>query len=117
MLLSIEAERTAIQSEMLLVQRIRYKLSNQMRHFKEFNQIKLMMKLIDQHLQQLACIEQYNLQEIESLVIEPYLQANQRIKNHILRKGHQVKQLLSDAIFIPYATLAFGCLSKISFNL
>jgi hypothetical protein len=34
MLLSIGGEKTAIYSEIKLVERIRYKLSNQMRHFK-----------------------------------------------------------------------------------
>jgi len=51
------------------------------------------------------------------LRIEPYLEANTRIKNHILRKGQQLKQFMNDAIFIPYATLGLACLAKINFNL
>ena len=62
-------------------------------------------------------IEQYKIKTLDSLKIEPYIEANTRIRNHVLRKGLQIKQLMCDAVFLPYATLAMGCLAKINFNL
>lgn len=46
MLLSIQKEKEAITSEIKLLNRTIYKLSNQMRHFKELNQIKIIIKNI-----------------------------------------------------------------------
>lgn len=74
-----------------MIERIRYKLSNQMRHFKEFNQFKIVLKLIDRHLIELEMIEKYNVKALDSLNMEPYMLANTRIKNHIIRKGLQIK--------------------------
>lgn len=45
------------------------------------------------------------------------MEANQRIKNHLLRKNQEVKHLINDATFGSYAILARSSLSKISFNL
>ena len=49
--------------------------------------------------------------------VEGYTEANRRIRNHIVRLGHHVRAMLVDAVFIPFATLAFGCLAKIGGNL
>lgn len=62
-----------------------------MRHFKEFNQFKIVLKLIDRHLVELEMIEKYNVKALDSLNMEPYMLANTRIKNHIIRKGLQIK--------------------------
>lgn len=56
MLLAIAAEKIAIESEIKLLDRLRYKLSNQMRHFKEFNQLKLILKLVEKHIHTLHFI-------------------------------------------------------------
>lgn len=49
--------------------------------------------------------------------VEGYSEANRRIRNHIVRLGHHVRGMLVDAVFIPFATMAFGCLAKIGANL
>ena len=54
MLLTISAEREALQSELHLLSRIFYKLNNQMRHFKELNQLPLLIKLTRKHLAHLT---------------------------------------------------------------
>jgi hypothetical protein len=69
------------------------------------------------HLHQLEGLEKYDLKQIKTLQVDPYLESSERIRNHILSKGQRLKQLISDAIFIPFATLAIGCLAKISFNI
>lgn len=45
------------------------------------------------------------------------MDASQRIKNHLVKKAREVDQLINDATFGPYATLARGCLGKINYNL
>lgn len=50
MLLSIAAEKEAIAGEMRMLDKLRYKLANQLRHFKEFNQLKLINKMLTRHL-------------------------------------------------------------------
>lgn len=49
--------------------------------------------------------------------IGPYTEASQRIKNHLLRKSQELKQLINDATFGAYATQAQESLAKICFNL
>jgi hypothetical protein len=39
-----------------MMERIRYKLSNQLRHFKQFNQLKIIVKLANKHLVSLQAI-------------------------------------------------------------
>lgn len=45
------------------------------------------------------------------------MDASHRIKNHLVKKAQEVKQLINDATFGSYATTARTCLSKISYRL
>jgi hypothetical protein len=45
------------------------------------------------------------------------VQSSEIIKSHIISKGQRLKSLVNDAIFLPFATLAIGCIAKISFNI
>jgi hypothetical protein len=54
---------------------------------------------------------------LANLRLDSHLEANNRIKNHIIRKGQQIKLLLKDAILMPFAILGIGCLSRIRYNL
>lgn len=45
------------------------------------------------------------------------MDASQRIKNHLVKKGQEVKQLINDATFGCYATSARACLTKINYSL
>lgn len=47
----------------------------------------------------------------------PYSQANTRIKNHIIRKGFQLRELMRFDEMKPYVGLALNSLSVILFNL
>lgn len=117
MLLAIEGERKAIEQECRLLARLTYKLSNQMRHFKEFNQLKLITKLTRTHLTHLQSVETAPLDTLPALNIPSFLDQNKRIKCLILRKGQQLKQLLGSGVFMSFAVLGLGCLSKLKFNL
>jgi len=49
--------------------------------------------------------------------MEAHLEANNRIKNHIIKKGQQIKAMLGDANLIPFTVLGLGCLAKMKYNL
>lgn len=117
MLLSIASERQTLEQELGLVDRIRYKLTNQMRHFKEFNQFRIVISLLRKHMAQLEVVERWELGKVGALEVGGYLEAHRRIKNHIIRQAHIVSELVREGRFLPYATLALGCLARINHNL
>lgn len=94
MFLTINSEKKAIAAEITIVERVRAKLANHIRHSKEFAQFKVVLKLIEKHLDELSMVEKYD--DKHSINIAPYLEANSRITNHIVMKVHQVKQLMTD---------------------
>lgn len=116
MLLSIAIEKEAISSEMRILDKIRYKLANQLRHFKEYNQLKLITKMVDRHLRSLHYIEKADIKQISTLLMEPFIAESERIRSYLITKGHQLKRLINDAVFIPFATLALCCIAKLNFN-
>jgi hypothetical protein len=65
----------------------------------------------------LEAIENYDGQTLRTFKLEPYMDASHRIKNHLVRKAQEVKLLINDASFGPYATLARTCLTKINYSL
>lgn len=48
--------------------------------------------------------------------MEPYITTSKRISSYLITKGLQLKRLISNAIFIPFAILALCCIAKMSFN-
>jgi hypothetical protein len=116
MLIEIKGEQEAIKTEICVLERVRYKLSNQLRHFKQFNQIKVIIQLVQTQLQQLNSLQTTSIQEISSINMQPYLDANLRIKSHIIAKGHQLKSLLKRSIFIQFSTIVLGCLATLNNN-
>ncbi len=62
-------------------------------------------------------MEGYDELSLSSIKLESYISAGHRIKNHLVKKAQEVKQLINDAAFGPYVTLARACLSKINYSL
>lgn len=62
-------------------------------------------------------MENENGKQKENKKIDPYLEANTRITNHILMKVNQIKELMTDNTMFPYAMLTAKCLSRIILNL
>lgn len=58
-----------------------------------------------------------DIKEVATLQMEPYIAASERIRSYIITKGYQLKRLISEAIFIPFATLALCCIAKLSYNI
>jgi hypothetical protein len=75
------------------------------------------IKLTRGHLNQLEILEKYDIKQIKYLNVDAYIELSEKIKNHIISKGQRLKQLINDAIFLPFATIAIGCLAKISYNI
>lgn len=57
-----------------------------------------------------------DIKQVATLQMEPHIAASERIRSCLVTKGHQLKRLISDAVFIPFATLALCCIAKLSFN-
>ena len=86
-------------------------------HFKEFNQFRIVIKLLRKHMQHLETVERWEIGRVGALEVGGYLEAHKRIKNHLIRQAHIVSQLVKEGRFLPYATLALSCLSRINHNL
>lgn len=114
MLLTIDEERYAIETQMRVVDRLRRNYAGTASCSSEIGQFRAVQKLIERHMDELAAVD---FKQEEDLIVEPYLEASLRIRNHIVRKAHQMKQLLRDPPLQPYAALAVRCLAKIIYNL
>jgi hypothetical protein len=114
MLLTIQEERHAIAAQMRLVDRLRRNYTAPPNCSSEIGEFRAVQKLIERHMDELAAVE---LKKEEYVIVEPYLEASLRIRNHIVRKAQQMRQLLTDPPIQPYAALAVRSLAKIIYNL
>jgi hypothetical protein len=96
---------------------MRIKVTNDIKNIKEFNNAKVLFKLIASHLVHLQLAEFERNQCQKGVSLELYLDANTRIKNHIGKKQQQVKTLMYDHRYEAYAIHIMQCLSKIMSNL
>lgn len=110
MILPINSEKTEIFSQIKSIEKMRLRLADQSLYLKEFAHAKVIFKLIENHLIQLETAERQTQQESDPA---PYIAANTRIKNHLLRKAQQVKLLTSDHRFEPYARNTLQSLASI----
>ena len=64
MILNISAQKQAIINEMKILGTVRYKLANQLRNFKQFNQLRIITKSINKFIHNIDYVEKYNIKEI-----------------------------------------------------
>ena len=69
------------------------------------------------YLSNIAVFEEASLAALPSLNLSSILAENSSLQGHLIRKGHQVKQLLDNAVFMSFALLILGCLAKIKANI
>jgi len=80
------------------------------------HQLKLITKLINKHLSSLADIENATPKDLHKLSLDEYIQENKRVQSYLIRKGHQLKNLLTNAVFMSFAILILGCVAKLKHN-
>ena len=88
-----------------------------MRHFPTFHSLPLVRKKIEKHIGLLQPIEEQTLSTLHLLDLDPLLKENMIIQSCLLRKGHEIKRLLTNAVFMSFGVLVLGCLAKLKMNL
>lgn len=106
-------ERFAILQNINSIESIGNQMPQQLKHQREISQIKVVLRLISKHLIELESLERSTSITGKTVRIDPYVEANTRIKNHIMRKGLQIKRLTKDEEMKPYALGTMKCMSAI----
>lgn len=106
MILTINSEKLAIGAQIALMDRLWGKVGKVVGNRREMGQFKIILELIEKHMQELEAVEGLMLREGEEDRLVPYVEANSRIKNHITRKTQKVRELMRDAVMLPYAVCA-----------
>jgi hypothetical protein len=113
MTLDISHERTLIHRQVTLIEGVGFCMPQLLASRRELGQIQVLLKLIIKHLHELEHLEK-NVPEVASPAkIDSYSQANTRIKNHMIRKGAQIRQLMREEDLRPYACVALKSLYSI----
>ena len=87
-----------------------------LKNHKDLIQITILLRLISKHLQELSHFKQQG-QALNFSKIQAYISANTRIKNHVVRKGAQIKELSKIDEMRPHAVLAMRCFAMMLLGL
>lgn len=96
MLLLINSERREIAIQMALVEKAKILFKGVSGHHRDVQHVRMLFELIEKHMDELELLAEPNIEKGLFSDAGPYLEANTRIKNHIAKKGEQLKLLASD---------------------
>lgn len=93
-LVNIGKEVAEIREEMRVLGRIKFKLNNQMRHYKEMNRLRMISSRTNKFLREADKLAKYTLAEIDCFSLDGEVEMVSSLKDLIISEGHLIQNFI-----------------------
>jgi hypothetical protein len=107
----------ALEGEMAVMRQLKYKLNNQLRHFKEMRLFTSLVKITQKALPIIASISAADIKAIDSLPVGSVLEMVKSAMQIGENLGERLKDFVKRIYLIQFSTLALASVAVLHYNL
>ena len=93
-LVNIVSEIKEIEAELAILGRIKYKLSSQMRHFKEMHRLRMIRSRVKKFMREAIALTSYDVKSIDNFTLTKELEIIQEILSFLKNQGLLLKDFI-----------------------